>query len=168
MSATLSRPQCVNSSRLSDAYICQSDWSSLVQIMVCCLSNAKWLSEPMLDFCQLNPREQNLGKCSDKSTIISTQQNVFEYIVCKMGAILSGPQCVNWSLVHCIKPLYYFSKCLPVFMTSCHSQSEPAPHWVTYNMDFQRPCQFWSRWMSVMTLSILIQLNIFSTFYNMY
>ena len=40
---------------LSDAYTRQQTKPALVQVMVCHLFNAKPLSEPMLEYCQLDP-----------------------------------------------------------------------------------------------------------------
>ena len=52
----------LNSSPLSDAYMRQSIGSVLVQIMACRLFGAKPLSEPMLSYCQLDPKEQTSVK----------------------------------------------------------------------------------------------------------
>ena len=43
--------------RPSDAYMCQYNILTLVQIMACHLFSAKPLSDPMLPYCQLNPEE---------------------------------------------------------------------------------------------------------------
>ena len=59
--------------------------------MVCHLDGAKPLSEPMLEFCKLDPCEQT----SVKSKFIYFQENAFEIVVCETAAILSRPQCVN-------------------------------------------------------------------------
>ena len=58
--------------------------------MACCLLSAKPLSEPMeacgkLDLCK---------QFSVKFETIFLQYNEFEYVICKMAAILSRPQCV--------------------------------------------------------------------------
>ena len=45
---------CINSLRLSDAYMCQETRLSLLQIMACRLFSTKPLSEPMLEYCQLD------------------------------------------------------------------------------------------------------------------
>ena len=47
----------LNSSPPSAAYMCKWTGSVLVQIMVCRLNGAKPLSEPVLTYCQLNPKE---------------------------------------------------------------------------------------------------------------
>ena len=39
---------CLQSLRPSDAYMCQQTDTSLVQIMACCLNDAKAISEPSL------------------------------------------------------------------------------------------------------------------------
>ena len=48
----------INPSRLSDAYMRQYPMPSLVPIMACRLFGAKPLSEPMLDYCQPDHKEQ--------------------------------------------------------------------------------------------------------------
>ena len=58
--------------------------------MACHLVGAKPLSEPMLEYHQLDPKEQ---------TTISYQENAFEKVVCEMAAILSPPQCVKSSTI---------------------------------------------------------------------
>ena len=45
----------INTLRPSDAYLHQETGSSLVQTMACRLDGAKSLSEPMLDYCWLDP-----------------------------------------------------------------------------------------------------------------
>ena len=52
----------LNSLRPSDAYMRQQNKPSLVLIMVCHLFSTKPLSEPMLTYCQLDPKEQYLVK----------------------------------------------------------------------------------------------------------
>ena len=47
----------VNSLRSSDAYMCPWNIPTLLQIMACRLFGAKPLSEPMLPYCQLDPKE---------------------------------------------------------------------------------------------------------------
>ena len=51
-------PQWVNSRRPSDAYICQLTVPSLVQIMGCRLFGDTPLSEPMMVYCQFDPKER--------------------------------------------------------------------------------------------------------------
>ena len=51
----VTRPQCVNSSPPSAAYMHQWTRSSLVQVMICRLFSAKPLPDPMLPSCQLHP-----------------------------------------------------------------------------------------------------------------
>ena len=61
--------------------------------MACRLAGTKPLSEPMLEYCQLDPWEQiNLNR---NSHISIQENNAFEYIVWIMSVILSRPQCVN-------------------------------------------------------------------------
>ena len=82
----------IKSLRPSDSYMHQKTWQSLVQIMGCRLFGAKPLSDPMMVYCQLDPKKRtslkyylrvnfHSGKCSWK--------------YCEMAAILSRPQCVN-------------------------------------------------------------------------
>ena len=65
--------------------------------MACPLAGAKPLSEPMMEYCQSYPLEQNLVKYNQHSYIF-IHENVFEYVVCEMSAILSQPQYVNFIL----------------------------------------------------------------------
>ena len=51
------RLDCVNSSTPIAAYKRRWNGSPLVQMMVCSLHGAKSLSEPMLTYCQLEPKE---------------------------------------------------------------------------------------------------------------
>ena len=62
--------------------------------MACRLVGAKSLSEPMLDYCQLDPCEHISVKIKKNATIF-IEENVRENVVCEMASILSGPQCVN-------------------------------------------------------------------------
>ena len=54
MASILSRPQCVNSLRLRNAYMCHQTRPSLVQIMSCRLFGDKPLPKPVLGYCQLD------------------------------------------------------------------------------------------------------------------
>ena len=58
--------------------------------MACCLLSPKPLSEPMEACGTLDLRKQ----FSVKFETIFLQYNEFEYVICKMAAILSRPQCV--------------------------------------------------------------------------
>ena len=58
------------------------------------LVGVKPLSEPMLEYCKLDPWERNSIKFNQNSCIF-IQGNAFENVVWKMTAILSRPQCVN-------------------------------------------------------------------------
>ena len=66
MHICVTRPQWVNSSPPSAAYMCQWTRLALVQIMACRLSSAKPLSEPMLLYCKLDPQEQTSVKFESK------------------------------------------------------------------------------------------------------
>ena len=52
----------INSLRRSGAYMCQQHRPSLVQIIACRLFDAKPLSEPMLEHCQMDTYEQTWVK----------------------------------------------------------------------------------------------------------
>ena len=62
--------------------------------MACRLTDAKPLSEPMLDYCQLDPCEHTSMKIY-QNTAIFIEENARENVVCEMASILSRPQCVN-------------------------------------------------------------------------
>ena len=64
---------------------------TLFQIMACHLFGSKPLSEPMLPYCQLDPKEHILVKIYSKFTRVHSRKNV----VCEMAAMLFQPQCVN-------------------------------------------------------------------------
>ena len=62
--------------------------------MACCLASTKPLSEPMLEYCYLDPQEQTIVKFNRNSCFF-IQENTFENVVWKMVAFLSQPQCDN-------------------------------------------------------------------------
>ena len=62
--------------------------------MACCLSGAKPLSEPMLNYCQLDPCEHFQWNLNHNATIF-IDENARENVVCEMASILSRPQCVK-------------------------------------------------------------------------
>ena len=65
--------------------------------MACRLVGAKPLSEPMLEYCQLDPWDK-LQRNFNQNSYIFIQESAFENVVWKMAAIFSRPQCVNQSL----------------------------------------------------------------------
>ena len=74
-----------------------SPWSgwSLVQAMACCVFGIKPLPE-LMPTCQLNCCEQTSGKNEPKFWFsFKSQDSIFDNIVCKLSAILFGPQSVN-------------------------------------------------------------------------
>ena len=91
--------------------------------MACRLVGAKPLSQPMLEYCQLDPWEQTsmkfqsqfihfysrkcIWKCRNfnRNSYIFIQENAFENVVCKMELILSRPQ---WVKHHTVYPLNYY------------------------------------------------------------
>ena len=62
--------------------------------MDCRLFGTKPLSEPVVAYCQLDPRKQTSMKVESKF-IIFNQENGLENVASKMAAILSCPQYVN-------------------------------------------------------------------------
>ena len=92
------------------AYMCQWTGSVLVQIMACCLYSAKPLSEPMLVYCQLDPKNE-FQRISNQNTKLFIHANAFENIVCEMAAILSRGRCVN-SLMTAINHSKFFHNVL--------------------------------------------------------
>ena len=78
----------LNSLRLSDTYMHHQSRSSLVQIMACRLVSAKPLSEPILEYFQLDDEEQISVKSYQNSNIF-IQQNAFKNVVCEMAFCLS-------------------------------------------------------------------------------
>ena len=91
------RSQWVNSSPPNAAYMHQWIVSALLQIMACRLYGAKPLSEPMLDYYQLNPGN-NFQWNSNQNTKFFSHKNASENIVCKMAAILSKGE-MSWFIV---------------------------------------------------------------------
>ena len=89
----------VKSLRPSDAYMHQYNIPTLVQIMACRLFGTKPLSDPILPYCQLHPKEHISVKFSLKFKVF-IKQNALENVVCEMVAILSKPQCVEPCLWH--------------------------------------------------------------------
>ena len=86
----------LNSSSPSAAYIHQRMGSTLVQIMACCLLGAKPLSKWMLvvvNWTLGNKLQWNLNQ----NLNFFIHQNVFENVVCKMGAFLARGRWVNIS-----------------------------------------------------------------------
>ena len=62
--------------------------------MACRLVGAKPLSEPMLLILLIEPLGTNQWNFNRNYNIFS-QENAYEYVVWKMAAILSRPQCVK-------------------------------------------------------------------------
>ena len=83
-----------NSLRLSGAYMRWQPRTSLVQIMACCLFDAKPLSGPMPKYCQLGPGNKLQWRFS-RNLNISIDKDAFENVVCYIAAILSRPQWVK-------------------------------------------------------------------------
>ena len=84
-----------NPSPPSAAYMRLWIGSALVQIMACRLFGAKPLSKPIPGYCQLDLYEQTSVKFY-KNSKVSIHKNTFEYIVCKIAAILSQGRWANY------------------------------------------------------------------------
>ena len=87
--STMSHRLIFNSLRPNDAYMHQQTRSSLLQIMACCLYSTEPLSEPMLDYCWLDPWEQVSGKMKSKFKRFHWRKQ-FKDVVCKMAAFCLG------------------------------------------------------------------------------
>ena len=64
---------------LSDAIWRHISWSILFQVMACDLSGAKPLPEPMLNYCQLDPREYILMKFYLKVRCFHSRKCISKY-----------------------------------------------------------------------------------------
>ena len=74
----------INSLRPSDAYMRQQFTPSLVQIMACRLFGAKPLSEPMKEYCQLDPpRRKIIGSASVFGLNYTIQNQYSDVIIMK-------------------------------------------------------------------------------------
>ena len=106
----------INSLGLSDTYTCMHHYNipTLLQIMACCLFGNKLLSEPMLPYCQLDPKDHISVKFYLKVFI---QENALENVVCKMWSFCLGlnvlshwtvvPNCYNFLNIDiCTQPLW--------------------------------------------------------------
>ena len=65
--------------------------------MACCLDGTKPSSEPMLEYCYLDPWELQWNL--NRNLYIFIKENAFENIVWKMVIILSQPKHVNWMAI---------------------------------------------------------------------
>ena len=63
--------------------------------MACRLFGAKTLSEPVLCYCQLDPKEQPSVKFN-QNTKLFILKNASDNIACEKAAILSKGRWVNW------------------------------------------------------------------------
>ena len=68
----------LNSLRPSDAYMHHQLRPSLAQIMACCLLAAKPLSEPMMNYCQLAPKEQTSVKFHLKFKLFHSKKRIWK------------------------------------------------------------------------------------------
>ena len=83
-----------NSLRPTDAYLRHQPMSSLVQIMACHLFGTKPLSQPILYYCQLDPKEQTSVKLHSKFRHFHSRKCIWK---CRLGNVFlfSRPQCVK-------------------------------------------------------------------------
>ena len=77
----------------------QISWSSLVQVMVHCLSGPKPLLEPLLTYCQLNPQEQASMKIE-----IQIHSPSFNKMHLKLPSAKFWPFCPGVSILHTFNP----------------------------------------------------------------
>ena len=90
----LSSHESIGSLRPSDAYMRLWTRPSVIQIMTCCLTGAKPLSDQCCDIVNWTPRNK-LQWNLNQNLYTFIQENAFENVVWKIVAILSGPQCVK-------------------------------------------------------------------------
>ena len=83
----------VNSLRLRDAYMHHQMRPSLVQIMACRLFGAQPLSEPMLDYCQLDPCEHKSVKFKSKYNNFHWRKCISECFLQNVGCLVSASMC---------------------------------------------------------------------------
>ena len=67
--------------------------------------DTKTLSELAMVYCKFDPMEQ-IWKNLNQSFNIFVQENTFENVFCKMGAMLSRPQCVECFFTNELKVLH--------------------------------------------------------------
>ena len=90
----------ISSLRPSDAYMRQFNMPTLVEIMACRLFGAKPLSEPMLPYCQLDPKEHIFNEILTKIPKFS-----FKKILLKMSTTKWLPFCLGLNV---LKPIGSF------------------------------------------------------------
>ena len=71
--------------RISAAYMRQWIGSTLVQIMACRLFGAKSLSEPVLGYCRLDPKEQTSVKLQSKYGAFYSRKRIWKYRLANGG-----------------------------------------------------------------------------------
>ena len=89
-----------NSLRSSDAYMCEQTIQSLVKIMACRLFSDNPLSEPMMVYYQLHPKEHITMKFYLKFISFHSRKWKWKCEPAKMAAILSWPWCAKYQQ-HC-------------------------------------------------------------------
>ena len=94
----------------SASYMPQWIGLALIQIMACRLFGAMPLSEPMLEFCELDPWEQISVKSYSKF-IHFHSQNVFENVVSEMAAVVAcGKSCSDHYVRICQRQKWNFHR----------------------------------------------------------
>ena len=135
----------INSLRPSDAYMRQYNIPALLQIMACRLFGAKPLSEPMLPYCQLDPKEHILVKFYSKLKIflftkIHLKMSPGKWQTCCLGLnVLTGEQLLGCSVCTLKK--------------HNHIRTGPGLHFQLFCAGFQNFC---SRFIEVCTIEWLI------------
>ena len=86
----VTRPQWLNSSPPSDAYMRHWTGTALVQVMACRLFGAKPLPEPMLTYCQLDPKKQTSVKFESQYKIFHSWKCIWRYRLRNVGYFVQG------------------------------------------------------------------------------
>ena len=87
----------INSLKPSDAYMRHQPRSSLVQILACRVIGAKPLSEPILYYCQLDPKEQTSVKLYSNLRHFHSGKRTWKCRVGNVGHFVSAAMCFK----HC-------------------------------------------------------------------
>ena len=107
--------QHFKSSPPSGTYMCRRTGSTLVQVMAGHLFGAKPLPEPMLTYCQMDPKEQTSEKFESKYKTFPSWKP-FEDVVCEMADILSRGRWVNNIFLVLLRQALGFLPCHPTFL----------------------------------------------------
>ena len=83
-----------NTLKPGDAYMHKWIGPMLVQAMACCLFSIKLLPKPMVNYCEMDSKNQTCVKFESKYEDFHTK-NAFENIICNMVAILFWSLCFD-------------------------------------------------------------------------